>query len=405
MNRSLLALSAAIGPMTAMERAAGRYMRAPDHDTIERQSGAAGAVKAHLDAMEERFGPLPDQVREALFRMNEIEQKMARGGPSGPQREPSWGEQFVSAKEADLSRIAREKGRVSMEIKATVTSATADAAGSAGAAIVPQFDPAVTLPRRRLTIRNLLNVTPVVSGSVEYPSQKTRNNNAAPVAEGAAKPESDLQFELKTAPIRTVAHWTKASRQVLDDAPQLSSIIDEELRYGLALVEETQLLYGDGTGQNLTGMAALATAFASPITPPDVTQEIDVIGQAILQAALTNTPPDGIILHPGDWWRMRLAKDSTGEYILGDPAAADKAPFLWGLPVVPTQAITARKFMVGSFKSQTLYDRMEPRVEVGFVNDDFTRNLVTLLGEERVGLAAKVPTALIYGDFDTALAA
>jgi HK97 family phage major capsid protein len=196
---------------------------------------------------------------------------------------------------------------------------------------VPQFDDTLVTPRRRLTIRNLLTVIQVESGSVEYPSQKVRNNNAAPVAEGTAKPESDLQFELKNAPIRTVAHWTKASRQVLDDAPQLRSIIDEELRYGLALVEETQLLYGDGTGQNLNGMVALATAYASPITPPDVSQEIDVIGQAILQAALTDVPPDGIIIHPGDWWRMRLAKNAQGEYILGPPAR-QTVPFLWGLP-------------------------------------------------------------------------
>jgi HK97 family phage major capsid protein len=134
-----------------------------------------------------------------------------------------------------------------------------------------------------------------------------------------------------------------------------------------------------------------------------VSQEIDVIGQAILQASLTDVPPDGIVIHPGDWWRMRLAKNAQGEYILGPPAADGAEPL--GLPVVPTQARRRASSWSARSRRRRFYDRMEARVEVGFVNDDFTKNLVTLLGEERVGFAAKVPSALIYGDFDTALAA
>ncbi|MDX0210204.1 phage major capsid protein [Sinorhizobium meliloti] len=354
----------------------------------------------HVTATLEKLGATNKDMESIKAQLIHLEQKSSRaafyGGRSD--RPDTWGETFTKGRADELQRIASERGRTSMEIKATITSATTDANGSAGDLVVPQRDTLVGLPRRRLTIRNLLNVVQVSSGSIEYPQQTGRVNNAAPVAEAALKPESDLKFDLKTAPIRTIAHWLKASRQILEDAPQLRDLIDQELRYGLALVEEAQLLNGDGTGQNLNGMIPQATAFTPPITMTSPT-EIDKIGLAILQASLTNIPPDGIVIHPSDWWRMRLTiKDADGKYILGDPMTVVQ-PSLFGLPVVTTEAMAVDTFLVGSFASQTLYDRWTARVEVGYVDDDFTRNLVTVLGEERIGFAAKRPEALIVGDF------
>ena len=65
------------------------------------------------------------------------------------------------------------------------------------------------------------------------------------MAETALKPESDMKFELDNVPARVIAHWTTASRQVLDDLPQLMGIIDTELLDGLALKEDLQILSGD----------------------------------------------------------------------------------------------------------------------------------------------------------------
>jgi HK97 family phage major capsid protein len=98
--------------------------------------------------------------------------------------------------------------------------------------------------------------------------------------------------------------------------------------------------------------------------------------------------------------RMRLLKDGDGKYILGDPAA-NVPSVLFGLPVVPTQAMTIDKFLVGNFqRAATLYDRWTPRVEVSTEHADFfTRNLVAILAEERIALANKNPAALTYGDF------
>ena len=67
--------------------------------------------------------------------------------------------------------------------------------------------------------------------------------------------------------------------------------------------------------------------------------------------------------------------------------------------MVQTQAIAQGKFLTGAFKmGAQLFDRWDARIEVGYVNDDFTRNLVTILAEERLALAVYRPEAFVYGD-------
>lgn len=355
----------------------------------------AALIERHASAVETKMDATHRATNETKARLDELEQKLASfkpGSGNGDQPE-SWGREFVEQRDHELKQLASGNvGRVRMETKATITSA------SSGGIIVPQVDNTVLPARRRLTVRDLLTVVRVGSGVVEYPRLKPVTNVAAPVAEGALKPESSMEFELKSVPIRTIAHWLPASVQVLDDLPQLMSLIDVELRYGVALTEENQLLNGSGTGENLLGMVTQATAFAPPTNMPSGFIA-DAIGAAILQVSLTEHTPDGVIMHPTDWWRMRLAKDADGKYVMGEPSAY-VTPVLFGLPVVVTTAMAAGKFLVGNFESQVLYDRMETRIDVAREHADFfTRNLVAVRGEERIGFAAKVPQALIYGTF------
>jgi HK97 family phage major capsid protein len=131
---------------------------------------------------------------------------------------------------------------------------------------------------------------------------------------------------------------------------------------------------------------------------------LDVLRLAMLQAALAEYPATGHVLNPIDWAEIETLKDSVGRYIIGNPQGTT-SPTLWNLPVVTTQAMTVRKFLTGAFRLAAQYfDRWDARIESGFVNDDFIKNLSTILGEERGALAVYRPEAFIYGDFDTALA-
>ncbi|WP_107341496.1 phage major capsid protein [Agrobacterium pusense] len=347
-----------------------------------------------------KLGATNDNLNLVQARLDELEQKTARASGGFVASEPeTMGKQFTENEELKgFADYRARPSRFSMSVKATVTTGNT----SAGALASPYRDTTVSLPQQRMTVRDLIPTINVTAGSVEYARQSVRTNNAAMVAETTLKPESEYAWELKDLPMRVIAHWIPASRQVLDDLPQLRGLIDTELMYGLKLKEEEQLLNGSGTGQNLSGLVTNATAFAAPITVADATS-IDQIGLAILQNALALYPADGIVVNSADWMYMRLLKNSEGDYILGSPSV-DVKKVLFGLPVVDTPAMTIDKFLVGNFQvAATLYDRWDARIEVSTEHADFfVRNMVAILCEERLGLAVKNPLALTYGDFGRA---
>ena len=117
----------------------------------------------------------------------------------------------------------------------------------------------------------------------------------------------------------------------------------------------------------------------------------------MLQAALAEYPATGHVLHPTDWANIELQKDDIGRYVIGNPqGVAGKR--LWGLPVVDTQAIDVGTFLTGAFRlGAQVFDRWEARVEAAYVDDDFIKNLVTVLAEERLALAVYRPEAFITG--------
>ena len=353
-------------------------------------------AKEKVDELLIKQGELQAQLTHAQQALAKLETKSQDGG-----RPQSLGEQFVN-NEAVRAFLAKTnpRGRVDVTFNAAITSVTTDTDGAAGDLVQNTRLPGVVaLPQRRLTVRDLISPGRMDGSTLEYVKETGFTNNAAPVAEGATKPESSMKFDLVTTSAKVIAHWVKASRQILDDASQLQSIVDQRLRYGLAYVEEQQLLNGDGTGQNLLGIVPQASAYTAPITVSGATI-IDQIRLALLQAELAEYPSTGIVMNPKDWTRVELLKDSQGRYIIGNPQG-NAAASLWGIPVVTTQAMQEDKFLAGAFRlGAQLFDRWEARVEVSTENqDDFIRNMVTILAEERLALAVYRPEAFVYGDF------
>jgi HK97 family phage major capsid protein len=346
-----------------------------------------------------------EKADEALNSMNgvkaqltELEQKLARSGGEDAEVK-SIGSQFVDADGFKALQSGGMGAKFSLAVKADLTTATTNTAGAMGAAIAPNRLPGVQgLPQRRMTIRNLLMPGRTDTPNIEFIQETGFTNNAAAVAEGALKPESDMKLAEKAVSTKVIAHWTRATRQILSDFSQSRSLIDNRLIYGLAFKEEGQLLSGDGTGANLLGLIPQATDFVNPLTGGDATS-IDRIRLMILQAALAEYPSTGIVMNPIDWAWIELLKDTTGRYIIGNPQGTT-APTLWNLPVVATQAITVDKVLTGAFDmGAQIFDQWEGRVEAGYQNDDFTRNKVTFLAEERLALAVYRPESFIYGDF------
>lgn len=367
----------------------------------EEAIGKAKAGEALTNGIKEKADEALTGMGAIRAQLVEIEQKIARGGDHQPEQTKSAGQTFVESDEfkrfADGGFSRNDRARI--ETKATLTNSTASAAGSLGAGLVTTLLPGVVeLPRRQLTIRQLLAQGNMDGQTLEFVKEHSWTNSAATVAEGAAKPQSDFRLEVVSTSAKVIAHTMKASRQTLSDVSAVRSMIDSRLSFGLDLIEEDQILNGDGTGQNLLGIIPQATAYTNPLTGGDTTS-IDKVRLMVLQAALALLPPDGIVMHPADWAWIELLKDSTGQYIIGQPQGNIGAT-LWGLPVVPSMAMTIDKVLVGAFGTAAqIFDRWTTTIETGYENDDFTKNLVTILAEKRVALATYRPGAFIYGDW------
>lgn len=356
---------------------------------IEDNGKLAIEAKKEADELLVKHNTLAQQITELELKMNR------KGGRPSEMEEKSIGQQFIDSEQVkDL--LNSKSGKARMSVKA-VTSAAASAGTNVRA---DRIQGILALPERRMTVRDLLTQGRTGSNAIEYVRETGFTNNAGvQVNEMDLKPESDLTFELQTRSVVTLAHWLRASKQILDDAPQLQSFIDGRLRYGLEYVEELQLLNGSGTGGNLEGLLTVASDYNSALVPGFTGgTAIDTLRLAMLQAVLAEYPATGHVLHPVDWASIELTKDGEGRYIFANPQG-QAAPTMWGLPVVATQAIAQGTFLTGAFRlGAQVFDREDANVQISTEDrDNFIRNAVTIRAEERLALAIYRPEAFVTG--------
>lgn len=356
-----------------------------------------------LAAAEKRIEEISEELKAAQTRMDELEAKGNRLGVGADDNQSkSFGEIFVES-EAYKNMIARGASTSDpVDVGSFRKSLSSDPA-SAGVLVVPHRVPGIIGPAERAPrIRDLLPTSPTNSNAIEYVQEKLFTNAAAPQKEGDPKAQSNLTFELKTESVKTLAHWIPATRQILADASQLQGYVNGRLLYGLEIVEEQQILYGDGTGQNLQGLMTnpLAQEYAWSDGKPGDTK-IDAIRRAITKARLAEYPVTGIVLHPSDWEDIELAKGSDGHYIWVSVTEGG-ATRLWRVPVVDTTAMQEGDFLVGAFGlGAMIWDREQASIRVAEQhNDYFTRNMVAILAEERIALTTFRPQAFVRGEFD-----
>jgi hypothetical protein len=230
---------------------------------------------------------------------------------------------------------------------------------------------------------------------------------AAETAEAGTKPEAQLDLELLTESIQTIAHWIPASRQILADHAQIESYVNDRLRYGVLYKEDVQLLYGTGASPQIQGiMTELGVQeylWSSGIVGPPADTKIDAIRRAMTRAQVAEYVPSGVVIHPDDWQDVQLAKDDNGAYIWLSVATGTGQQFFM-LPVVVTNAINTGEALVGSFSmGSTIWDREQVTVRVSESHDTmFIENMVAMLGEERICQTIHRPDSFVKVTFDAA---
>ncbi len=261
--------------------------------------------------------------------------------------------------------------------------------------------------RRKLRVRDVLTARPTTLPIVYWAKVNSPLVSASPMMqnEGLVKHENAVTFTTASSSIRTIATFIKASKQALDDFTELGGFLQTGLPYYVNRQEETQLLSGDNTGDNLNGLITQATAFNTALLPAASTYtRIDQIACAIEQIGIADeVPPSFVVLNPKDWWDIRRVKTTFGQYILGEPQTVGN-PSLWDLTPIATNSQAQGTFLVGSGDpaAAEIRDRMEMVVEISTEDsDNFQRNLVTIRAEKRMLLAVMRPGSYVTGTFAT----
>lgn len=381
---------------------------------VKQYGEATEATRKALSAATERLDTIKHDMDRIDARVVEME-KAAKRQFAGEQVAKSYGQQFV---ESDAFKSARSNGTDAFRVTKTISGLAA----SAGALVRPDRRPdVVSNPDRPMFIRELIQSIPTSSNAVEVMRENVFTNNAAVQApsspstaigagEWQTKGQSNVTYSLVTVPVRTMAHWIPASRQVLSDAPMLQRLVDSKLMYGLNLLSDAQLLFGDGANQNLTGLM--------------VDSGVETVGQIAAGTTAANRPGamldhiraaitrcqtfeyynvNGVVLNPQDWGTLETAKGSDGHYIwVSVPTGGESR--LWRVPVIVSNAMTVGNFLLGDWTmGATIYDREQMDIRVSESHSDyFVKNGVAILAEERYGFGIELPKAFCKGQFTVA---
>lgn len=393
-------------------------------NTIIADEGAKDAFQANMAQIREMKSMIEGMtdLRDIDAWSTEAEYKSAAAEAAAaveaqPERYHTVGEAFLASGEFKALQNGRAgvnmpapfetKSLASKDVYSSMPTGTPSAFGGV------QRDPIVTMAHRRSRVRDLFPVRTTNAAVIEYFRQTGFTNNASVVPEysGGAfgqKPQSTMTFVGEQAPVRTIAHWEAAHRNVLADEPQLRSIIDNELLYGLRLHEDYQIMSGTGTGEDLLGILNVngiqTYSWSNGATSPVADTKADALRRAATLSYLAYYEPTGIIVHPSDWEDIELTKNTQGTYLLAVSVASGAQQRVWNIPVIDTPAISSGTALIGAFGTGAqLYDRESASIRISENHEDFfTRNAIVVLAEERLALATKRPESFVAVTFDAA---
>ena len=243
--------------------------------------------------------------------------------------------------------------------------------------------------QRPLVVADLFSTGAITGTVLQYPVFDELEGNAKMVEETGAAPQVHWKDPVwKQDKIGKVASFFGISEDMMDDLSWVIGEINDAAQYDLKLQEETQLLSGDGSENNLTGLFNRGIQTMGQ----DALSDADRLSKAALQiTTTTNFQADAYVMNPLDFWKLTIAKDANGNYLnLTDGAK------LWNIPTVATAAITEGTALVGAFKSAKVLRKGGLVVKMTDSDtDDFLHFKQKCRVSERLGLQVKYPKAFV----------
>lgn len=303
----------------------------------------------------------------------------------------------------------KEKGGVKFDVVMKAASTPVMTTGGAPVAGGITIDDQISVdPRKRASIRDLANVASISTPTVVYAQLKNVEGDAAWVPEGGLKPSMTAEVDTVSLTAGKIALTAKITTEVMQDIPQLEKEIEAEILNKIGLKEEDGIFNGTGAGGQIQGVGDSLPAFS--LTGIEISKSpnmYDAIVAAYTQIVSTSNmaySPNAIRMNPVDYANMQLTKNDNGDYIrpfkIGDE-------LITGLRVVQNPNVPVGSFQMGDFRYLFIRDYVVLSLNFGWENDDFTKNLVTILGEKRMlaYIKSQYKTAFVADTFANVITA
>ena len=259
---------------------------------------------------------------------------------------------------------------------------------------ITDYDKDIVLGYRRpFTIADLFGAERISGGILKFfVESSTVEGSISTTTEGQKKPMMSFGDPTpKTAELKKLPVYAKISTEMMEDAPFMEDYINGRLLYQHQLAVEDFLI------SELSGTSGIGTG--SVLTPEGIFKAMMTVQNASGFAA------DAIVINPTDYQNIRLRKDQNGQYYGGGffygqygNGGMTEQPALWGVRTVVTPAVAVGTCIVGAFKMGASVLHGVSGVTVNIANqneDDFIKNLVTILIEERLALAVRRPACFV----------
>ncbi|PKN81540.1 MAG: phage major capsid protein [Chloroflexi bacterium HGW-Chloroflexi-9] len=380
------------------------------YDQAKEEAAQLGSKLGELAAIEQMYrapgagGGLPqgatpggDRARQRLghrFTSSEQYQRLHRDGVfSGGE---AMGVQIIGRGfDRPIEVMSRDEIGALLEAgRFGATTITGGGATSAGPFIQNDLMPGfIAYLRETPRVAQVVGQGTTDSDVVEYVTQSAVTNAAAETAEDTQASEATYAYATNTTNVKEITHFVPITLRAMANAGQLRGVIENELVIDVLDRLDSEVAAGNGSGQNFTGITAtsgIGTFALGAYT------RLDAIHRAITTvrtAAGVRLESDYIGMHPNDWQKVRLEKDSNGNYLMG-PAGMAGDKQVWGVPVIASSVFTEGTIVAGNFnRGATLWLREGLSVNAGLDGNDFTKRRISLLAAMRAAFVAHRPTA------------
>lgn len=369
------------------------------------------AVMAELKPDMDKHNAMADKFLKIQEQLDGIDTKIQRLPFGSKEAKKGFAdsvkEVLVHLKEkgnGSIKSYLAEKGRTG-EIELKIDDMTQANSFSSTAVVQAQHVPGIKFdPDTTFRVRDLIAPGTTDSNGIEYVQEEAFTDSTDVTSEGQEYKQSDFDLKLKTATVRKITAYIIVSEEMLEDVEGLNSYISLRLPSKMKLKENYQLLYGDGTGINLSGLTKNATAYVDELADTKVS-EIDILVSALKQVRTSEYDPTFALIHPTEALKIKLKKDDNGQYIQPWIFMGNKDINLDGVRIIVSSAITAGDFLVGDGGAAQVFDRRQMTLEMTNTNEDnFIKGMVTVRISERITVAVYRPKGFIYGTFAAALA-